>query len=129
MAGAFYPLPFQKGAMEAEMPFHHWCSSRQIFGVRKIFARISVNFPEKFLCNFADRFSPIKIMKNFFWCDLQKKVKCFSANLGCHFLKSNNAGRNLYSDFKGFCQDVSKSNLLGVCLQPLHPHLQHHYYS
>ena len=52
MAGAFYPLPFQKGAMEAEMPFHHWCSSRQIFGVRKIFPRISVNFPEKFFVQF-----------------------------------------------------------------------------
>jgi len=33
---------------------------------------------------------------------------CFSANLGYHFLKSNNAGRHLYPDFHGFFSDFQK---------------------
>jgi len=43
MARAFYPLPFQKEAMEAEMPFHRRCRSRQIFGIAKDFCP---NFPK-----------------------------------------------------------------------------------
>jgi len=35
MAGAFYPLPFQKGAMEAEVLFYHRCRSTQIFSNKK----------------------------------------------------------------------------------------------
>jgi len=38
---------------------------------------------------------------------------CLSANLGFHFLKSNNAGRHLYPDFQGFSQVFSKSKLWG----------------
>jgi len=55
MAGAFPPLPFQKGAMGAEVPFHHRCRSRKIFGVRRIFFRISPNLPEKFFVQFCQQ--------------------------------------------------------------------------
>jgi len=45
-------------------------------------------------------------MKTSFWCNLKKKVfMCFYANLGRHFLKSNNVGRYFYPDFQGFCPD------------------------
>jgi len=44
-------------------------------------------------------------MKTFFWCDLQQKVVlCFSANVGRHFLKSNNVGRHFCPDFRDFDQ-------------------------
>jgi len=40
--------------------------SMQIFGGVKEFAWISLNMPEKFLCDFAYKFSPTRIMKTFF---------------------------------------------------------------
>ena len=93
MARAFPPLPFQKGAMEAEVPFHHRCRSRQIFGVRRNFARISPNLLEKFFVQFCLESFSHKDHEHLFGCGLQKKAfMCFSANFGCHVLKSNNAG-------------------------------------
>jgi len=55
----------------------HRCRSRQIFGGAKDFYPNFPKFlPEKFLCDFAYRFSPTKIMKTFFWSDLQKGTSC-----------------------------------------------------
>ena len=48
MVGAFPLCPFKSGAMGSEVSFHHWCSSRKIFGARRIFSRISPNLPESF---------------------------------------------------------------------------------
>jgi len=109
---------FKRGATGAEVPFHHRCRSRQIFGGRKDFARISPNLPEKFFCAiFASKFSPTKIMKTSFWCNLQKKVfMYFYANLGRHFMKSNNVERYFYPDFQGFCPDFQLINTYGVAL-------------
>jgi len=77
--------------------------------MRRIFARISPNLPKSFCATFACKFSPIKIMKTLFWCDLQKKVfMCFSTNVGRHFLKSNNVGRDICPDFQGFCPNFQR---------------------
>jgi len=70
MAGALLPLPFQNGAMEAVVPFIIGAGAGKFGGVRRIFARISPNLPKRFLCNFAYKLSPTKIMKTFFWYDL-----------------------------------------------------------
>jgi len=48
---------------------------------------------------------------------------CFYANLGRHFLKSNNVGHNFYPDFQGFCQDFQQSKKFGSALaNPALPH-------
>jgi len=48
----------------------------KLLGVRKIFARISPNLYEKFLCDFClQTFSPHKDQKGLFWYDLQKTKK------------------------------------------------------
>jgi len=69
-------------------------------------------------------------MKTSFWCNLQEKVFVrFYANLGRHFFKSNSAGTIFTRIFRAFAQIFSYSKLLGVRLQPLHTHLQHHCFS
>jgi len=65
-------------------PRSHRCRSRQIFRVAKDFCP---NFPKLawkvFCATFAYKFSPTKIMKTFFWCDLQKTSSCaFLQTLG-----------------------------------------------
>jgi len=50
MAGTFPHLPFQKGVMEAEVPFHHRCTSGQIFGSAKDFCP---NLPKNFIVQFS----------------------------------------------------------------------------
>jgi len=63
--------------------------------VRKIFARISWNLPEKFLCNFCLQFFfPERSWKPFFGITSKK---CFCAKVGCHFLKSNNVGCHIFA--------------------------------
>jgi len=121
MARAFSPLPFLKRGNGAEVPFHHRCRSRQMF------EGFSPNFPKlarKAFCATSPYiFSTTKIMKTSFWCNLQKKVfMYFYANFRRHFLKSNNVG-------PFFAQIFSKSKLLGMRLQPMHPHLKHHCFS
>jgi len=69
--------PFKSGAIGSEVPFHHWCSSRQIFGRGEgSFPYISQTCPKSFLCNFAYKISPTNIILTFSWCDLQKRSSC-----------------------------------------------------
>jgi len=47
---------------------------------------------------------------------------CFYANLGRHFLKSNNVGRYFYPDFQGFCPDFQLIKTIGVAFAtPAYP--------
>jgi len=39
----------------------------------------------------------------------------FYANLGRHFLKSNNVERHFYPGFQGFCPDFQQIKTLGGC--------------
>jgi len=48
MARAFPLCPFKRVATGAEVPFHHRCRSRQIFGVGRILPDFPKNLPEKF---------------------------------------------------------------------------------
>jgi len=80
----------------------------KFLGVRRIFARISPNLPEKFVCDFCLQIFSHKDHEDLFWYDLQKIKKvfmcfCFSAKVTHHFFKSNNAGRHFFPDFQGFC--------------------------
>jgi len=76
-SGAFPPLFFQKGGQRgAELPFHHRCRSRHIFG-GAIFCPHFPKLARKVICaTFTCNCSPTKIMKAFFWCDLQKRSSC-----------------------------------------------------
>jgi len=66
MAAAFPPLLFQKWGNGGEMPLHHWRSSRQFFwGAKDLFL------------TFAYKVSATKIIKTFFWCDLQRGLHVF----------------------------------------------------
>ena len=95
----------------------HKCRSRQILGMRRIFFRISPNFPEKILGHF--------------WPP--KKSSCDCANIGRHiFLNQTTLGtisaqifRDFTKVFIAFAQNYTdfsriftKSKLLGVLLHP-----------
>jgi len=86
--------------------------------VRKIFARISPNLPEKLFCDFCVQIFSHKDHESLICCDFQKKVFiCFPANVGRHCLQSNNAGRHFCPDFQGFCPDFQRfcPNFQGFC--------------
>jgi len=61
-------------------------SEGKILGVRRIFARIFPNLPEK-LCDFCLQifFHKDRELKTFFGVAFKKAFICFSANVGCHF--------------------------------------------
>jgi len=81
----------------------------KFLGVRRIFARISPNLPEKFLCAFYLQIFSHKDHDGLFWVRPPKKVfMCFSANVVRHFLKSNNIRRHCCPDFQGFCQHFQR---------------------
>ena len=101
----------------------HRCRSKQIFGMQRIFAQNFPNLPKKLSCNFC---------RPFLWRDLQKMVfTCFSANLGCHFSKSNNVGHHFCQIFRilfGFSGILPKfsgfstnKNVCGCACTPCNP--------
>jgi len=81
---------------------HHRLMNRQTFGAVKDFCPKFLKIPRKFFCaTFDYTFSPTKIIKTFFGVASKKVFMGFSANLGGHFLKSNNVWRHFYADFLG----------------------------
>ena len=113
MARAFPPLPFQKSGNGSGGAFSSYrCRNRQIFGVRRILPEFPRNFPEKFFVQLlATSILPQRSRKPpLFGVTSKKGLHVFSANLGCHCLKSNNAGRHFYPDFQDFCPDLSNQN-------------------
>jgi len=117
MARHFPFCPFKRVATGEEVPFHHRCRSRQILEVRRILPDSPQTCPKSFLCNFACKFSPTKIMKTSFWCNLQNNAfMFFYANRGSHCMKSNNVGRHFYQDFQGFCPDFQQIKTFGEAL-------------
>jgi len=83
---------------------------------------------EKFFCaTFASKFSPTKIMKTSFWCNLQKKVfLCFYAKPWAPFLEVKQRWGIFLPGFQGFCPDFQLIKTFGVELATPAPHLQHH---
>jgi len=87
------------------------------------------NFPKLarkvFCATFACKFSPTKVMKTSFWCNLQKMVfMCFYPNLGRHFLKPNNVGRHFHPDFlfvKLLTRFSANQNFWGCAFNPCIP--------
>jgi len=97
----------------------------KFLGVQRIFARISPNLPQNFLCDFCLKSFP---HKDHLWYDLQKKVFL------CLYAK---VWRLFSPDFQGFCPNFQvffpdfarifdKSKPLGVRLHSLRPRLLHH---
>jgi len=69
--------PFKRGTMEAKVPFHHRCRSRQMFGSAKDFCPNLPKLARKgFWAIFAHKFSPTKIMKTFFDVICKKRSSC-----------------------------------------------------
>jgi len=79
--------PVNSGAIGSEVRFHHYCSSRQIFGGAKdLFPNFPKHARKGFCATFAYKISPTKIIMTFFWCDLQKRSSCvFLQTLGAIF--------------------------------------------
>jgi len=98
----------------------HKRRSRQIFGCAKDFCPKSSKLSRKVLCDFCQQIFP-----PYFGVTSKNEFMCFSANVGHHFLKSNNVVRHFCPDFQGFCPDFNKSKLFGVSFHPLHPRLLH----
>jgi len=83
-----------------------------------------------FCATFAYKFSPTKIMKTTFWCNLQKKVfTCFYTKLGRHFLKTSNVWRYFYQDFQGFCPYFQQIKTFRGAFATPALHLQHYCFS
>jgi len=81
------------------------CRSRQIFGMRKIFARISPNLPKRFRATFcANIFSHADHEDFSLGWPPKKRSSCDSANVGCHLLNLNNVGRHFSRIFREFAQ-------------------------
>ena len=109
---------------------------RASFGGAKVFAR---HFPKSFCVTFAYKLSSTKIMKTFFWYDLQKRHSCvFLQTLGAifeikqrwtTFLSRFSFGdfvhifRDISQIFRDFARIIGKLNVLGV---RLHTRFLHH---
>jgi len=66
MEGAFYPLPFLKGTMETEVPFHHRCRNRQFVGNAKDFCQNFPKFARKVFVQFCLQISSHKDHEDLF---------------------------------------------------------------
>jgi len=80
--------------------------------VRRIFARISPNLPEKSLCDFCIQIFTHKDHETLFWCGLQKRSS---------FVFLLTVARHFCPDFQGFCQDFRKIKPFGGTLAPPPP--------
>jgi len=99
------------------------CRSKQIFGVPRIFARISRNLPEKLFCDLCLQIFSNEDHEDLFWCDLQKKVFiCYCANVGRHFAKIfmdfSQIFRYFAQIFKDFSRIFDKPKFWGFACSP-----------
>jgi len=112
----------------------HRCRSRQIFGVRRIFAQISPNLPETFLCDFCLQifisWRPFYLF--LVWPPKNRSSCVFLQTLGAIFSNQTTLGiifarifRDFAQIFKDFARNFDKPKLLWVPLHPLHPRLLH----
>jgi len=80
--GHFLLYPFKRGATGAEVPFHHRCTSRQIFGVR----RLCPNVP-KLAQLLPTNLLPQRSWRPLFGVTSKKRSLCvFMQTLGAIFL-------------------------------------------
>ena len=89
----------------------HRCRSKQILGGAKDFC---LNFPKlarKVVVRLLPKnFISQRLLRPFLVRPPKKGLNFFFANVGRHFLKSNNVGRHFFPEFQGFCP-----NFLGFC--------------
>jgi len=98
--------------METSRRYFPLCSFRRclfidvgagkFWGVRRIFARISPNLAETFLCNFCQQICSHKDYEDLFLVWPPKNVFVFFCKPWVSFFKSSNVGRHFYPDFQGF---------------------------
>ena len=118
----FTLCPFRRGQWRRRCLFIVGAGAGKFLGLRRIFARISPNLPEKFFVQFCLQFSPTKIMKTFFWCDLQKKVfMCFFANLGVIFWSQTTLGAIYSRIFRNLLRFSTNQNFRGCACTPCTP--------
>jgi len=93
-------------------------------GVRRIFSRISSNFPESFC---ATIFSQKENHKDLYRDDLQRKgLNVILQALGTIFYKSNKVGCYFCPNFQGFCPAFQQIKTFGGALAPSTPLVLHH---
>ena len=94
--------------------------------MRRICAQIFSNFPK----NIFVQFSPTKIMKTFFWYDLQKRSSCvLPQKVGTIFLNQERLGAILVWIFSGFFPDFWQIKTFGRALTPPTSRIPHHWVS
>jgi len=94
----------------------------KFWGLRRILPEFLYTSPKSFCATFSYKFSPTKIIKTVFWCNLQKRFSCvFLQTLGAIFWSQARLGAIFTRMFRDNAQVFSKSNLLGVRLHRLHP--------
>ena len=88
----------------------------------RIFARISLNFHEKFFVQLLPTNSlPRRSWRPCLVWPPKKVFVWFSANLGRHFLKSSKVGRHFHADYQGCCPDFQQIKTFGGALAHLPP--------
>jgi len=103
--GHFPLCPFERGATGAEVPFHHWFSSRQIFGRGEgSFPNFSQTCPKSFLCNFfLQSFSHKHYFDLFLVWPPKKVFMCFLQTLGAIFWNQATFGGIVGTAVVGYC--------------------------
>jgi len=92
--GHFPNCPSKGGAMGAEVPCHHRCRSKQMFGLRRILCK----FPQTFLKSFfvqllPTNFLPQRPWRPYFGVTSWKRSSCvFMQTLGATFLSQTTSG-------------------------------------
>ena len=111
--------PFKRGTTWTEVPFHHRCKDREIFGSFVDFCPNFPNLPGKLFVHLLPiNFLPQRSWR-LFWCDLQKRSSCvFLQTWGAIFWSQTTMGAIVAQISKDVVQIFSKSNLWGCACIP-----------
>jgi len=110
--------PFKRGATGADVPFHDRFRSREIFGGRRIFARISPNFHEKLLCNFYLQMLSHKDHEDLFGVTSEKGLHVIFCKPRAPFFEVKQGWAPFQRGFSGMLTRFSANK------KTLDPHLQ-----
>jgi len=120
--GGVHPCHFKRGAMGAEVPFHHRFRSRKILGVAKDFCPNSPKLLQKVFCaTFTYNFSPTEIMKTFFGVASKKGLHLIFCKPWGPCFEVEQGWAPFSRGFSGMFPDFQQIKTFGGALEP---HLQ-----
>jgi len=99
----------------------HRCSSKQIFGCARIFSLLLPNLPKKFLCDFAYKFSPTKIMNTIFGMISKTALHVFFCKHWAAFFEMKQRWAPFLPGFSGILPRFSTNQTFGSVLAPPAP--------